>query len=88
MNHLAPCRQIFEDLEKIAVATNINSCGSLADIYRCQKARRHVEEVIMRIKQHGGGSLGYLPSFETLVHPKFVPHDQANWWLINKWANE
>jgi hypothetical protein len=88
MNHLAPCRQIFEDLEKIAVATNINSCGSLADIHRCQKARRHVEEVIMRIKQYGGGSLGYLPSFETLVHPKFVPHDQANWWLINKWANE
>jgi hypothetical protein len=88
MNHLAPCRQIFEDLEKIAVATNINSCGSLADIHRCQKGRRHVEEVIMRIKQYGGGSLGYLPSFETLIHPKFVPHDQANWWLINKWANE
>lgn len=88
MNHLAPCRQIFEDLEKIAVATNINSCGSLADIHRCQKARRYVEDVIIRIKQYGGGSLGYLPSFETLIHPKFVPHDQANWWLINKWANE
>jgi hypothetical protein len=88
MNHLAPCRQIFEDLEKIAVASNINSCGSLADIHRCQKARRYIEEVIMKIKQYGGGSLGYLPSFETLLHPKFVPHDQANWWLINKWANE
>lgn len=88
INHLSPCRQIFEDLEKIAVATNINACSSVADIERCRIARRHVEEVIIRIKQYGGGSLGYLPSFETITHPKFVPHDQANWWLINKWANE
>lgn len=88
ITQLSPCRQIFEDLEKVAVATQINSCGSFADIERCRIAKRHVEEVIKRVKQYGDGSLGYLPSFETLTHPKFVPHDQANWWLINKWANE
>lgn len=85
---LSPCRQIFDELEKVAIATNINACGSMADIYRCRAAKKHIEEVIVRIKQYGDGSLGYLPSFETITHPKFIPHDQANWWLINKWANE
>lgn len=88
INHLAPCRQIFEDLEKIAVATAINADGSVADAERCRAAKRHVDEVIRRIKQYGDGSLGYLPSFATITHPKFIPHDQANWWLINTWANE
>ncbi|MBS1700575.1 MAG: family 20 glycosylhydrolase [Armatimonadetes bacterium] len=88
ITHLSPCRQIFEDLEKVASANHINSCGSMADVYRCRAARRHVEEVILRIKHYGDGSLGYMPSFETLTHPKFMPHDQANWWLINSWANE
>jgi hypothetical protein len=85
---LSPTRQIFDELEKIAKATHINSCGSQADAFRCRAAKKHIEEVIYRIKQYGNGSLGYLPSFETLTHPKFVPHDQANWWLINTWANE
>jgi hypothetical protein len=85
---LSPCRQIFDELEKIAKASHINSCGSQADAFRCRAAKKHVEEVIFRIKQYGNGTLGYLPSFETLCHPKFVPHDQANWWLINSWANE
>lgn len=85
---LAPCRQIFENLEKIARATNLNIGGSLADIERCRVAREHVERVIRRIKEHGDGSLGYLPAFEHITHPKFVPHDQAAWWLINKWASE
>jgi len=85
---LSPCRQIFDEMEKIAQANHINSCGSLADVFRCRIAKRHVEEVIHRIKQYGHGTLGYLPSFETITHPKFVPHDQGNWWLINKWANE
>ena len=88
INHLAPCRQIFEDLEKIAVANSINAEGSLADIERAKIAGRWVETVITRIKLYGDGSLGYLPSFTTITHPKFVPHDQANWWLINRWANE
>lgn len=85
---LSPCRQIFEELEKIAIANHINSCGSLADSHRCRIAKKYVEEVIVRVKNYGNGSLGYLPSFESLCHPKFVPHDQANWWLINSWANE
>lgn len=85
---LAPCRQIFEDLEKIALANHINCGGSLADIHRCRRAREHVETVIRRIKEFGDGSLGYLPAFEIITHPKFMPHDQGSWWLINSWANE
>jgi hypothetical protein len=41
-----------------------------------------------RLKEYGDGSLGYLPAFEIITHPKFMPHDQASWWLINTWANE
>jgi hypothetical protein len=85
---LSPARQIFDELEKIARATHLNIGGSMADIERCRVAREHVERVILRIKRHGDGSLGYLPSFEHLTHPKFMPHDQAAWWLINRWANE
>ncbi len=85
---LAPCRQIFEHLEKVAKATNINWGGSLADVERCRAAREHVERVIKRIRDYGDGSLGYLPAFEHLTHHKFMPHDQGAWWLINKWANE
>lgn len=85
---LIPCRQIFEALESMAVANQINAGGSLADIERCKIAKRHIETVIYRVKQYGDGSLGYLPSWETITHPQFVPHDQGNWWLINRWANE
>ncbi len=88
INHLAPCRQIFEDLEKVAVANTINADGSRADVERARIAGRWVDVVIGRMKLYGDGSLGYLPSFATITHPKFVPHDQANWWLINRWANE
>jgi len=85
---LTPCRQIFEQLEKIARAAHLNIGGSTADIERSRAAKEHVERVILRIKQYGDGHLGYLPAFEILTHPKFMPHDQASWWLINKWANE
>lgn len=85
---LAPCRQIFDDLEKVAIATYHNAGGSKADIERCRVAKRHVETVVTRIKQYGAGELGYLPAWEILTHPKFMPHDQGSWWLINKWANE
>jgi len=85
---LMPCRQVFENLAKIAKSNHLRIGGSLADIERCVIAQRHVEVVIRRIKDYGDGALGYLPSFETITHPKFVPHDQANWWLINDWANE
>ena len=85
---LAPIRPALDDLARNARATNLRIGGSLADVERCAVAKEHVERVIRRIKQYGDGSLGYLPSFETLCHPKFMPHDQANWWLINTWANE
>lgn len=85
---LVPCRAIFDQLEKIAIASNINIGGSKADIERCRVAREHVEKVIRRIKEYGDGTLGYLPAYEIITHPKYMPHDQANWWLINRWANE
>jgi hypothetical protein len=85
---LSPARQVFDDLGKVAVAAHINIGGSLADVERCRMAKEHVERVMRRVKEYGDGSLGYLPSYEYLSHPKFVPHDQAAWWLINRWANE
>lgn len=85
---LAPCRQIFEELERVAVANHINFGGSLADVERCKAAKLHVELVLRRVKEYGDGSLGYLPSFEQISHPKFMPHDQGAWWLINQWANQ
>jgi hypothetical protein len=85
---LAPARQVFEELEKIAKANNLRFGGSLADVERCKAARSHVETVIRRVKEYGDGHLGYLPSFEHLTHPKFIPHDQGAWWLINRWAHE
>jgi hypothetical protein len=85
---LTPTRQVFENLEKVALATHLNAGGSLADIERCKVARTHVETVMLRIKAYGDGKLGYLPSFETITHPNFMPHDQAAWWRINKWGNE
>jgi hypothetical protein len=88
ITRLSPCRQTFDDLSKVAKATHLRIGGSLADIERCQVAKEHVERVIRRIKQYGDGSLGYLPSFAMLTHPKFMPHDQAAWWLVNDWANE
>jgi hypothetical protein len=85
---LTSARASFDDLARIAKATNLRIGGSLADIERCRTAKEHVERVMRRITDYGDGALGYRPSFETLTHPKFVPHDQANWWLINDWANE
>jgi hypothetical protein len=85
---LAVNRQIFDALERVAIANHARFGGSLADIERTKIARSHVEKVMQRVKQYGDGSLGYRPSFESLTHPKFVPHDQANWWLINRWGNE
>jgi hypothetical protein len=78
----------MDDLARIAKGNLIRFGGSPADIERTIVAKEHVERAMRRIKAYGDGSLGYLPSFETIVHPKFVPHDQGNWWLINRWANE
>lgn len=85
---LSPCRQVFENLTKIARSNNLRIGGSLADIERCIAAREHVERVMRRIRQYGDGSLGYTPSFEMITHPSFMPYDQGAWWLINDWARE
>ncbi len=85
---LAPARQLFDDLEKIAKANHLRFGGSKADVERCKAAKLYVEKVMHRIKDYGDGSLGYLPSFEHITHPNFIPHDQGAWWLINKWAYE
>jgi len=85
---LASTRMIFDDLLKVAKRTHERIGGSLADIERCRVAKSHVETVIARIRNYGDRKLGYLPAFEVLCHPKFMPHDQACWWLINRWANQ
>lgn len=85
---LSQTRKIFDDLGGVARATHERIGGSLTDIERCKSAKAHVEAVIKRIRHYGDGSLGYLPSFEMITHPKFVPHDQAGWWLVNRWANQ
>jgi hypothetical protein len=85
---LAPARQLFDELEKIAKGNFLRFGGSKADVERCIRAREHVERVIRRIKEYGDGNLGYLPSFEHLTHPNFMPYDQGAWWLINRWAYE
>lgn len=85
---LAPCRQLFDDLERVAVASNLNAGGSLADVARCRQAKSHVETVVRRLRDYGAGQLGYLPAFEAITHSQFCPHDQGCWWRINTWANE
>ncbi len=85
---LATTRQLFDDLAKYARWSHERIGGSLADIERCRVAKEHVETVIKRIRQYGDGSLGYLPAWEVITNHKFMPHDQACWWLINKWANQ
>jgi len=85
---LAPARTIFDHLENAAMRAHSRIGGSLADAARCRMAKRHVEEVIRRLREFGTGNLGYLPAFEILTHPKFMPHDQGAWWLVNSWANE
>ena len=85
---IATTRRMFEDLGRVAMRTHKRIGGSLADVERCVVAKEHVERVITRMRRYGDGSLGYRPAFEVLCHPKFMPHDQANWWLINRWANQ
>lgn len=85
---LAPTRYLFESLENVARRTHQRVGGSLADVERCKAAREHVEVVIKRLRMYGDGQLGYLPAFDILTNPRFVPHDQASWWLINRWGNE
>lgn len=83
---LSSARGLFDELERVAIKTQDRIGGSLADVERCRAAKRSVEVAIYRIRHYGDGSLGYLPAFEHITHPNFVPHDQGAWWLINKWA--
>ncbi|MBS1724456.1 MAG: family 20 glycosylhydrolase [Armatimonadetes bacterium] len=85
---LSPARQAFDGLETVAKRTHERTGGSLADIERCRVAKEHVERVIRRISHYGRGELGYLPAFDVITHPRFVPHDQACWWGVNKWGDE
>jgi hypothetical protein len=85
---LAPTRQLFDDLEKTAKKSLVRIGGSLADPERCRAAKEHVEVVIKRLRQYGEGQLGYRPAFDILTNPRFVPHDQGAWWLINRWGND
>lgn len=85
---LAASRQVFDDLAKYARWNHQRIGGSLADIERCRIGKEWVEKVMQRVRTYGDGSLGYLPAWEVITHPKFVPHDQACWWLINRWANQ
>jgi hypothetical protein len=85
---LSATRTAFEILGKVARRTHERIGGSLADIERCRLALRHVDEVIVRLRNYGRGQLGYLPAWEVLTHPNFVPHDQACWWLVNKWGRD
>lgn len=85
---LAATRTIFDELERVAQRSVERIGGSKADSFRCHNAKQVVERVIQRIRHYGDGSLGYLPSFETITHPCFIPHDQGAWWRINRWAYE
>lgn len=85
---LAPTRYLFETLETVAKRSLERIGGSRADIERCRAAREHVELVIKRLRDCGDRQLGYLPAWEVLTNPRFMPHDQGCWWLINKWANQ
>ncbi len=77
---------MFETLERTARRTHERIGGSLADIERARRAKAHVETVIQRIRQYGDGSLGYVPAWNVLTHPNFMPHDQASWWIVNAWG--
>lgn len=85
---LNPTRYLFDSLQKLAQQNHERIGSSLADIERCQAAKKHIELVIHRIRKYVDGSLGYRPSFEVITNPRFMPHDQGCWWLVNKWANE
>lgn len=85
---LSATRTTFDMMRRVATRTHERIGGSLADVERCKRASDHVDSVIVRIRNYGRGQLGYLPAWEVITHPMFVPHDQACWWLVNKWGKE
>ncbi len=85
---LSPMRHLFDTLETVARRSEDRIGGSIADAERCRIAKRHVETVIRRVQSFGRRELGYLPAFDVITHPHFVPHDQTCWWGVNKWGDE
>lgn len=85
---LTATRTIFDTMMRVAKRTHSRIGGSLADVERCKRAISQVDQVIVRLRDYGRGQLGYLPAWEIITHPKFIPHDQACWWLVNKWGSE
>lgn len=85
---LAPMRYLFDTFARLGKDNHARIGGSMADIERARIAKQHVETVIQRIRAYGHRELGYLPAFEVITNPRFTPHDQACWWLVNKWAND
>lgn len=85
---LTATRTTFDTMMRVARRSHERIGGSLADAERCRLAIRQVDEVIVRLRNYGRGQLGYLPAWEVLTHPNFVPHDQGCWWLVNKWGRE
>ncbi|HXH60419.1 MAG TPA: hypothetical protein VNI20_03585, partial [Fimbriimonadaceae bacterium] len=88
INRLTATRTIFDMMMRIARRSHDRIGGSLADAERCKAALDHVDRVIVRLRNYGRRQLGYLPAWEILTHPMFVPHDQACWWLVNGWGKE
>jgi hypothetical protein len=88
IGRLTATRTVFDLVRRAAVRTHQRIGGSLADVERCRLAVRHVDEVIVRVRNFGRRQLGYLPAWEVLTHPNFVAHDQGCWWLVNKWGRE
>ncbi len=88
ISRLALARMAFDNLAKLARQNHHRIGSSLADFERAQFAKRWIEVCIQRIRDYGNRELGYLPAFEILTHPQFVPHDQACWWLVNRWARD
>jgi hypothetical protein len=88
IGRLTATRTVFDLVRRAAVRTHQRTGGSLADIERCRLAVRHVDEVIVRVRSFGRRQLGYLPAWDVITHPNFVAHDQACWWLVNKWGRE
>lgn len=83
---LAPMRMAFDTLASIGRKNHARIGSSIADVERANHAKRWLEIAIQRIRDFGNRELGYLPAFEILTHPRFTPHDQGCWWLVNRWA--
>ncbi|MGI8922793.1 MAG: family 20 glycosylhydrolase [Fimbriimonadales bacterium] len=72
LRRLAP---LFDDLHRW-MAHFAALGGSQADVGRVALLRRRLHDAIVAIDKLDNG---YLPAFETITHPAYVPGDQAAW---------